>query len=34
MYKTSFSDNIAWMAHVVLHFFTDTRWTRTFHVVK
>jgi signal peptidase I len=34
MYKTSFSENIAWMAHVALHFFTDTRWARTFHVVK
>jgi len=34
MYKTSMQENIAWMAHVVLHFFPDTRWTRTFHVVK
>jgi len=34
MYKTSLPENVAWMAHVALHFFTDTRWTRTFHVVK
>lgn len=24
---------IAWMGHVALHFFTDTRWERTFHVI-
>jgi signal peptidase I len=23
-----------WMVHVVLHFFTDTRWSRTFHVTR
>ena len=34
MYKTSFSDNIAWMTHVALHFFSDTRWKRTFHMVS
>jgi signal peptidase I len=34
MYKTSMSDNIAWMTHVVLHFFSDTRWKRTFHMVR
>jgi len=26
--------SIAWMAHVALHFFTETRWKRTFHVVR
>jgi len=26
-------NKIAWMGHVALHFFTDTRWKRTFHVV-
>ena len=25
---------ISWMGHVVLHFFTDTRWSRTFKVVR
>ena len=34
MYKTSFSEQIAWMGHVALHFFTDTRWKRTLHLVK
>ena len=33
-YKTKLSEQIAWMAHVVLHFFTDTRWARTLHVVR
>ncbi len=33
-YKTSMSDQVAWMGHVVLHFFTDTRWLRTLHPVK
>ena len=34
MYKTSMSDNIAWMIHVAVHFFTDTRWSRTFHPMR
>jgi len=25
---------IEWMGHVALHFFTDTRWSRTLHVVR
>jgi len=25
---------VAWMGHVALHFFTDTRWKRTFHLVR
>jgi signal peptidase I len=32
--QTGIGDTVAWMGHVVLHFFTDTRWTRTFHVVR
>ena len=32
--KTGAGDRIAWMGHVALHFFTDTRWARTFHMVK
>ena len=31
--QTGIGNSIAWMAHVALHFFTDTRWSRTFHVV-
>ncbi len=26
-------NKIAWMGHVALHFFTGTRWKRTFHVI-
>ena len=26
-------NKIAWMGHVALHFFTDTRWERTFHII-
>ena len=32
--KTSFGDQISWLTHVVLHFFTDTRWSRTLHPVR
>ena len=31
---TGFGNKIAWMGHVALHFFTDTRWRRTFHRVQ
>ncbi|MFZ0744561.1 MAG: signal peptidase I [Terracidiphilus sp.] len=34
VYKTSLGDRMAWMGHVVLHFFTDTRWMRTLHPVR
>ena len=34
MYKTGIGDRIAWMGHVAVHFFTDTRWSRTLHMVK
>ena len=34
MYKTSFRERIAWMAHVTIHFFSDTRWSRTLHPVR
>ena len=34
MDKTSMGDRMAWMGHVVVHFFTDTRWSRTLHLVK
>lgn len=32
--QTGLGANIAWMGHVVTHFFTDTRWGRTLHVVR
>jgi signal peptidase I len=32
--KTGLSHNLAWMAHVALHFFSDTRWKRTLHAVR
>lgn len=31
--QTGIGARIAWMGHIVLHFFTDTRWKRTFHVI-
>ena len=30
--QTETSERIAWMFHVVTHFFSDTRWSRTFHL--
>lgn len=32
--KTGLVDRASWMTHVALHFFTDTRWKRTFHRVR
>jgi signal peptidase I len=32
--QTGISNTVSWMAHVALHFFTDTRWARTLHVVR
>jgi signal peptidase I len=32
--QTGISNTVSWMAHVALHFFTDTRWSRTLHVVR
>ncbi len=32
--QTGIGSTISWMAHVALHFFSDTRWPRTFHVVR
>jgi signal peptidase I len=31
--RTGIGANLEWMAHVALHFFTDTRWNRTMHIV-
>jgi signal peptidase I len=32
--KTSLGDRIGFMAHIVLNFFTETRWSRTFHIIR
>jgi signal peptidase I len=32
--KPGIGNSISWMAHIVLHFFTETRWDRTFHPVR
>lgn len=32
--QTGIGNRLAQMAHVALHFFTDTRWSRTFHVTR
>lgn len=31
--QTGVAHQLAWMGHVALHFFTDTRWKRTFHII-
>jgi signal peptidase I len=32
--KTSIGDRIAFMGHVLIHIFDETRWSRTFHVIR
>jgi len=32
--KTSLPDRIAFMGHILIHIFDETRWSRTFHVVR
>src|SRR5215469_4640918 len=32
--KTGVSQKLAWMGHVALHFFSDTRWKRTLKVMR
>jgi signal peptidase I len=32
--KQGIGNSVSWMAHVALHFFTETRWDRTFHRVR
>ncbi len=32
--QTGLGNSLGWMGHVVLHFFTETRWNRTFHVIR
>jgi len=32
--QTGIGPRLAWMGHVVLHFFTGTRWSRTLHLTR
>ncbi len=32
--QSGIGNSLAWMGHVAVHFFTETRWKRTFHPVK
>jgi signal peptidase I len=32
--QTGIGNTLAWMGHVALHFFSDTRWKRTLHRVR
>jgi signal peptidase I len=32
--KPGIGNAVAWMGHIALHFFTETRWSRTLHRVK
>lgn len=32
--STGLGNTVAWMGHVVIHFFTETRWSRTFNRVR
>jgi signal peptidase I len=32
--KTGIGNALAWVGHVALHFFTETRWSRTFHRIR
>ena len=32
--KSTIPQRIGWLAHVVLHFFGDTRWSRTLHLIR
>jgi signal peptidase I len=32
--QSGIGNSLAWMGHVALHFFTETRWSRTFHRVR
>ena len=32
--QTGVGSSVGWMTHVVLHFFSDTRWKRTLHLIR
>ena len=33
-YKTTLGERVSFVFHEVTHLLTDTRWSRTFHVVR
>jgi signal peptidase I len=32
--QTGIGNTVAWMGHIALHFFTETRWSRTLHRIQ
>jgi signal peptidase I len=32
--QSGIGNSLAWMGHVALHFFTETRWKRTLHLIR
>jgi len=32
--QTGVGNSLAWLGHVALHFFTETRWNRTLHIIR
>jgi signal peptidase I len=32
--KTSIGDRLAFMGHILIHIFDETRWNRTFHIIR
>jgi signal peptidase I len=32
--QAGLGNSLSWMGHVALHFFTDTRWKRTLHMIR
>jgi signal peptidase I len=32
--KTSIGDRVSFIGHIILHIFDQTRWNRTFHIVR
>jgi signal peptidase I len=32
--QTGIANSVAWMGHIALHFFTETRWARTLHPIR
>jgi signal peptidase I len=32
--QTGIGSRVAWMGHIALHFFTETRWSRTLHLTR
>jgi signal peptidase I len=32
--QTGIGDNLAWAGHIALHFFTETRWSRSLHLIR